>query len=80
LKLCLNFHQEELMEPQAQLKTVLERAGGPAELARKLSISTAAVSQWAQVPAKRVGAVSEITGLSPHEIRPDLFRAPETRQ
>lgn len=68
------------MNPEAQLKAVLERADGPTKLAHGLGISTAAVSQWQKVPAKRVGRVSEITGLAPHEIRPDLFKAPEARQ
>lgn len=68
------------METEAQLKAVIERAGGATSLAKALGISTAAVSQWRKVPAKRVGTVANIVGLTPHEIRPDLFPAPERRQ
>lgn len=68
------------MEPEAQLKNVIDRAGGPTSLAKALGISTAAVSQWRKVPAKRVGTVANLVGLSPHEIRPDLFPAPERKQ
>ncbi len=64
------------MEREAQLKKVLERAGGPSALAKRLGTSVAAVSQWRRVPANRVGSVAAIVDLEPHEIRPDLFSAP----
>ena len=55
------------------LQRVIDRAGGASKLARALNIFPSAVSQWSRVPAERVPAVSEITGLSRHEIRPDLW-------
>ncbi len=52
---------------------VLEAAGGTVALADALGISSQAISQWTRVPAERVGQVSRITGLTPAEIRPDIF-------
>ncbi len=45
-------------------------------LARACDISTAAVSQWRQVPAWHVDAVSRVTRIPPQDLRPDLFRKP----
>lgn len=59
------------------------KAGGPAALAKAISersgksISSQAVSQWKKVPADRVVDVESITGVSRHELRPDVFGAPE---
>jgi len=57
----------------------IEKAGGPVALARELTkicpkpISHAAISQWKQVPAERVLAVSQISGVPRSRIRPDLY-------
>lgn len=64
------------MNDEALRKAVAEAvkgAGGVAALARKLGISQPAISQWDRVPVERVKAVSEITGMSPHQLRPDIF-------
>ncbi|WP_425087795.1 transcriptional regulator [Stappia sp.] len=55
-------------------------AGGPAKLAAALSergvkITPQAISQWNRVPSGRVIVVEEITGISRHELRPDIFGA-----
>lgn len=42
-------------------------------LALKLGINPGAISQWTRVPAERVPAVAEATGLSAHDLRPDVF-------
>lgn len=60
-----------------------DKAGGPAALAKALSelsgkpISSQAVSQWKKVPADRAVDVEEITGVSRHQLRPDVFRSSE---
>lgn len=65
----------------APVPTPLERAkkiaGGTAALARRLGIKTQAISQWEEVPIKRVPAVASITGMDCHELRPDFFPAPK---
>lgn len=46
------------------------------ELARRLKISKHAVGKWrkrGRIPAERVLAVERETGVSRHEIRPDLY-------
>jgi DNA-binding transcriptional regulator YdaS (Cro superfamily) len=46
-----------------------------AELARGLGLTRGAVAQWDRVPAERVPAVSRLTGLPGHIIRPDLYES-----
>ncbi|MGY5812025.1 Cro/CI family transcriptional regulator [Rhizobium sp. LEGMi198b] len=49
-------------------------AGGPTALARAVGkVSSQAVSQWKQVPVGRVLDVEKATGISRHELRPDVF-------
>lgn len=53
-------------------------SGGPSALARALSatgapISPQAISQWERVPPERVLEVERLTGVSRHELRPDVF-------
>ncbi len=44
-----------------------------ARVARELGITRGAVAQWGKVPAERIGAVSQITGIPLAQLRPDLF-------
>lgn len=44
-----------------------------ARLAREIGITRGAVAQWDKVPAERLGAVTRVTGIQPHVLRPDLF-------
>lgn len=49
-------------------------AGGPAALARSVgNLTPQAVSQWNRVPADRVLDVERLTGISRHDLRPDIF-------
>jgi hypothetical protein len=59
-------------------KKAVQNAGGPTMLARKLTadgapISVQGVHYWKIVPADRVLHVSLISGVSVHELRPDVF-------
>jgi hypothetical protein len=47
-----------------------------AAIAKRLRIQRQAISQWTEVPWNRVLVVAEITGLPPHEIRPDIYPPP----
>jgi DNA-binding transcriptional regulator YdaS (Cro superfamily) len=47
--------------------------GGVAETARKLGISPQAVSQWEIIPVKHVLRMEELSGISRHRQRPDIY-------
>jgi DNA-binding transcriptional regulator YdaS (Cro superfamily) len=55
------------------LKRAVRTAGGQAEFARLIGITAQAVSQWVEVPPLRVLEVERISGVSRHELRPDLY-------
>ena len=57
----------------AIIPSLFEKAGSASELARRLGISPAAVLQWDKVPANRVLVVEQVTGVSRHLQRPDIF-------
>lgn len=49
----------------------------PIDVARKLGVDKSVITRWAQgkIPLERVPAVSEATGISREELRPDYFGA-----
>jgi DNA-binding transcriptional regulator YdaS (Cro superfamily) len=61
------------------LENARAAAGGSSGLAKAISeacgerISPQAVSQWKVTPTARVLAVERITGISRHELRPDIY-------
>ena len=58
------------MDPLADY---LSRRGATGRLAAALGISRPAIVQWRRVPASRVLAVEVATGISRHDLRPDLY-------
>lgn len=61
------------MENATPTSRAIDLAGGPAALAAKLDITPQAISQWKRVPAERVIAVEAASGVSRHDLRPDLY-------
>ena len=63
--------------PMSDRSQALERAvasvGGQAKFARLIGVTAQAVSQWDEVPPLRVLAVESVSGVSRHELRPDLY-------
>jgi DNA-binding transcriptional regulator YdaS (Cro superfamily) len=55
------------------LERAVKNAGGQAEFARLIGVTAQAVSQWDKVPPLRVLAVENVSGVSRHELRPDLY-------
>lgn len=53
----------------------VEAGGGQQAVAKKLGVSYQAVQKWLNsgVPADRVLAVESATGVSRHELRPDIY-------
>jgi len=55
------------------LRRAIEAAGGLSKLAEPLGITAQAVSQWDEVPPRRVLAVERVSGIPREELRPDLY-------
>ena len=55
------------------IKDLIRRGGGPSKIGRALGLSHSTVLGWSKVPAEHVLAVETETGISRHEIRPDVF-------
>ncbi len=55
------------------LERAIDAAGGLTKLAASLGITKQAVLQWEEVPPLRVLAVERASGVSRHELRPDLY-------
>jgi DNA-binding transcriptional regulator YdaS (Cro superfamily) len=55
------------------LKRAVENVGGQAKFARAVGVTAQAVSQWNEVPPLRVLVVERVSGVSRHELRPDLY-------
>lgn len=58
------------------LDDMLAVAGGAAALAKNLKISRSAISQWRRVPVNRVLEIEKLTGISRHDLRPDIYGSP----
>lgn len=55
------------------VKDIIRRAGGPAKLGRALGKDHSTIAKWTQVPAQHARAVAEAAGMSPEQVRPDVF-------
>lgn len=63
------------------LQKAINRVGSQVKLASLLGISTQSVNRWknryhGKVPSSRVIDIYKITGVTPHELRPDLYPYP----
>lgn len=61
------------MDDKSPLERAKERAGGQAALAKAIGVTAQAISQWDEVPPLRVLDVERASGVSRHELRPDLY-------
>ena len=58
------------------ISKAVERVGGQSALAKMLGISSQAVNKMfssGKVPAERVLAIEKASGVSRHELRPDIY-------
>jgi len=55
------------------IKRIIATAGGARSLATKLGLTRTAIVKWRHVPAAHVPIVAEVTGLTRHALRPDLW-------
>ncbi|HIB4694359.1 TPA: transcriptional regulator [Klebsiella pneumoniae] len=60
------------------MENAIRRSGSARALGALIGVSKMAVSLWRRkgVPAERVLPVFEVTGVTPHELRPDLYPNP----
>ena len=63
------------------LQKAISKAGSASALARGLGVSPMTISFWRTrssgvVPVDRVMAIFELTGVTPHELRPDIYPNP----
>ena len=55
------------------VEVAAQKVGGPIALATALGIKHPALYSWKRVPAERVLHIEKLTGVSRHELRPDVF-------
>lgn len=55
------------------VEVAAEKVGGPIALANHLGIKHPALYSWKRVPAERVLDIERLTGVSRHDLRPDVF-------
>lgn len=64
----------------ADLRSIIQKAGGPVKVAAALGITSSAVSQWKRVPPERVLAMEAATGVPRYELRPDMYPPPPSSE
>lgn len=57
-----------------------KRVGGLTRLAKQLGISHQSFYSWSQVPADRCLDFERVTGISRHDLRPDIYGPSPKRQ
>ncbi|TDR28888.1 transcriptional regulator [Aquamicrobium defluvii] len=62
------------------VKKAAKTSGGVVALARELGIKHTALYSWTRVPAERVLDIERITGVSRHDLRPDIFGPATSRR
>jgi transcriptional regulator with XRE-family HTH domain len=68
------------MMPLHPLRAFREAKGLTLEqLGRVFAVDKSTVMRWegGKIPAERVPPLSKFTGIRPHDLRPDLYAAPE---
>ncbi|EAS7639498.1 TPA: transcriptional regulator, partial [Salmonella enterica] len=63
------------------LEKAIQVAGNSSKLAEKLGVSSMTISHWKKryggvVPKGRVFPIFHVTGITPHELRPDMYPNP----
>ena len=63
----------QAMRASAALRRAIPTAGGSARLAQRLGLHAVSVAQWTFCPPQHVEAVEAASGVSRHDLRPDLY-------
>lgn len=59
-----------------EIREIIKAGGGPSKVGAAVGRAHSSVIAWTRVPAEHVRVVSRITGIPPHQLRPDLFDPP----
>lgn len=59
-------------------KRCVDAAGGLTKLALLIGVRHQSLYSWKRVPAERVLELERLTGVSRHDLRPDLYPADST--
>lgn len=65
-------------KPKTPIEQFIKDLGGPSKAAAAIGVEPNVVLNWrkrGQVPADKVLAVEKASGISRHELRPDVFGA-----
>lgn len=62
-----------MMSAETALQSAIKKAGGFSALAKAIGTSRQRIWQWKIVPAEIVLAVEGATGISRHQLRPDIY-------
>lgn len=68
-----------MAEKDPALEKAIKATGTGNELAARIGVTPQALSQWDRVPPLRVLDVEKASGVSRHELRPDLYPVEEAR-
>lgn len=66
-----------MIEP---VKKAAQKVGSPAQLARELGVPRPNLYNWRRVPAHHVFMMAVLSGMQPHELRPDIWPDPEEEE
>jgi DNA-binding transcriptional regulator YdaS (Cro superfamily) len=69
----MNPLEADLIRPPHIVHQAADRVGGLSALSRILGIKHTAFYRWGRVPAERVLQIEKATGVSRHDLRPDLY-------
>jgi hypothetical protein len=58
------------------MRLIFSKPGFAKVVAAHVGLTLQAVAAWDRVPAKYVQAVSQLVGIEPEQIRPDIFLRP----
>jgi DNA-binding transcriptional regulator YdaS (Cro superfamily) len=68
------------MSEKQPLRRLLEERGlSLSDLARRLGVNKSSITLWGlrRIPAERVLEIEKLTGIPRHDLRPDIYPAPE---
>lgn len=68
--------QRQAMSATAARHRAIAAVDGPAALAKHLGMHPTSVAMWVFCPTHRIEAVEAASGVSRHDLRPDLYPAP----